>query len=53
MLSRLWLKGAGVSWMQGYVKNLVGNAVLLRTWLEKVSLGLWRALVLKGRGVVR
>lgn len=39
--------------MQGYVKDLVGNALTLGTWLEKVSLGLWVTLVVRGRGVMR
>lgn len=47
--SRLWLAETSVSKMQGSIKDVVGNAMPLGTLLEKVSLGLWVTLMLKGR----
>lgn len=45
--SRLWLNRSNVSQRQGYMKGLVGNAMTLGTWQERVSLDLWVTLVLR------
>lgn len=47
--SRLWLAETSVSKMQGSRKDVV---MPLGTLLEKVSLGLWVTLMLKGRGAM-